>query len=146
MQIEIKIDEACKEPRVIVVTDRMTDEIRALAGRLSGESPHVLAGFREDAVTLLAEEELIRIYTAAGAVMAETAAGEYRLRLRLYELEARLNPGRFVRISNSEIVNLDKVKGFDLSLAGTIRVTLAGGAVTYVSRRYVTKIKQALGI
>ena len=146
MQIEIKIDDACREPHILIVTDRMTDEIRALAEKLSDESPHVLAGFREDTVTLLAEEKIIRIYAAAGAVLAETEEGKYRLRLRLYELEARLNPRRFVRISNSEIVNLDKVKGFDLSLAGTIRVTLAGDIVTYVSRRYVTKIKQALGI
>ena len=29
---------------------------------------------------------------------------------------------------------------------GTIRVTLEGGAVSYVSRRYVRKIKEALGL
>jgi len=51
-----------------------------------------------------------------------------------------------VRISNSEIINLRKVKAFDLSLAGTIQVSLLNGTVTYVSRRYVPKIKQVLGI
>ena len=29
MQIEIRIDENCKEPKLIVVTDRMTDEVNA---------------------------------------------------------------------------------------------------------------------
>ena len=62
------------------------------------------------------------------------------------ELEERLAKDRFVRISNSEIINLKQVKGFDLSFAGTICVTLSGGTVTYVSRRYVAKIKQVLGI
>ena len=42
--------------------------------------------------------------------------------------------------------NLKKVKGFDLSFSGTICVTLSNGALTYVSRRYVAKIKQVLGI
>ena len=51
-----------------------------------------------------------------------------------------------MRISNSEIVNLKKVRGFDLSFAGTICVSLSDGSVTYVSRRYVSKIKQVLGI
>ena len=31
-------------------------------------------------------------------------------------------------------------------VTGTIRVTLEGGAVSYVSRRYVRKIKEALGL
>ena len=52
----------------------------------------------------------------------------------------------FVRISNSEIINLKKVKSFDLSFAGTICVTLSNGQTTYVSRRYVSKIKQVLGM
>jgi len=61
-------------------------------------------------------------------------------------LEERLNAKRFVRISNGEIVNLGQVKGFDLSFAGTICVNMKNGSVTYVSRRYVSKIKQVLGL
>ena len=68
------------------------------------------------------------------------------IRLRLYEVEQRLERVSFVRISNSDIINLKKVKRFDLSFAGTICVTLLNGTVTYVSRRFVTKIKKILGI
>lgn len=68
------------------------------------------------------------------------------MRLRLYELEQRLDARRFVRISHSEIVNLKQVTGLDLGLTGTIRMTLSGGTVTYVSRRYVKRIKEALGL
>ena len=63
-----------------------------------------------------------------------------------YEAEQRLAKCSFVRISNSDIVNLKKVKGFDLSFVGTICVSLSNGTVTYVSRRYVAKIKQLLGL
>ena len=70
----------------------------------------------------------------------------YALRQRLYELEERLSARMFVRISHSELINLNRVRGFDLSLAGTICVTLTGGVSTYVSRRYVSKIKQVLGL
>ncbi len=68
------------------------------------------------------------------------------MRQRLYELEERLDGTMFVRISNSEIINLKKVRKLDLSLTGTIRVLMTDGAATYVSRRYVKKIKQVLGI
>ena len=92
------------------------------------------------------QSQIYRIGASEGKVYAVTDEGEYQLRLRLYELENRLDKGSFVRISNSEIINLKRVKGFDLSLAGTICVRLTNGMVTYVSRRYVARIKQVLGI
>ena len=70
----------------------------------------------------------------------------FDLKERLYELEARLDRHTFVRISQSEIVNLTKVTALDLTLTGTIKMTLAGDTVCYVSRRYVKKIKEALGL
>ena len=75
-----------------------------------------------------------------------TPDGEFTLRLRLYEAEERLRQQRFVRISNSEIINLNKAKNFDLSFTGTICVTLSDGSKAYVSRRYVNRIKEVLGI
>ena len=52
----------------------------------------------------------------------------------------------FIRISKSEIVNLKMVDSLDLSFIGTICIKLKNGTNTYVSRRYVKKIKQILGI
>ena len=58
MQIEIKIDEKCKEPKIIVMTDKMTDEVNAIIKRLSDEQPQVIAGFREDVVEVLEPSEI----------------------------------------------------------------------------------------
>ena len=146
VKIEIQVDESRKEPMVVVYTDKVNEEIHALVRRLSQDAPQVLVGFREDEAAILQEETILRVYAEGGKVLAETMDGSFTLRLRLYELEERLDRTRFVRISNSEIVNLRKVKGFDLSLAGTICVRMQNDAVTYVSRRYVAKIKQVLGL
>ncbi|MEG0366555.1 MAG: LytTR family DNA-binding domain-containing protein, partial [Coprobacillus sp.] len=70
----------------------------------------------------------------------------YLLKLRLYELEQRLSQSKFVRISHSEIINLNEVINFDLSFTGTIQVKLSNNNMTYVSRRYVSRIKKILGI
>ena len=95
---------------------------------------------------VLEEDDILRIYAVNGRVFAVLPSGEYMLRLRLYEVEERLKQQHFVRISNSEIINLKKVRSFDLSLTGTICVVLADGSKTYASRRYVTKLKGVLGI
>ncbi len=146
MQIEVKIDPSCREPKLIICIDKLNDKIALLVKKLSEETPEVIAGFRDQNVTLLAQPDLFRIYTANGKVFAQTEREEYQLRLRLFELEQRLDKRMFARISHSEILNLNKVKSFDLSFAGTIRVSLSNGTATYVSRRYVPKIKQILGI
>ncbi len=146
MEIEIKLDSNYKEPKIIVLTDRMSEEVNQLVKKLTDETPQMIAGFQEDQLRVLQQEELYRVFTRNGKVFASTDEGEFSLRLRLYELEDRLEKNHFVRISNSEIVNLRKVKNFDLSFAGTICVRLLNGTVTYVSRRFVPKIKQVLGI
>lgn len=146
MQLEIKIDSSYTEPKIIVMTASMTDEVQAVMKKLSENTPQIITGSRNDKIEVLEPEDLIRIYTSSGKVFAVTGKGEYLVRLRLYELEERLDANQFVRISNSEIINLKKVQNFDLSFTGTICVKLSDGTLTYVSRRYVSKIKKILGI
>ena len=145
VRLEVKVDAAYSEPYVVIYTDKVTEEIQTLVRRLSQDAPQVIVGFQDDEAVILAQENILRVYAEGGKVFAEAIDGRYSLRLRLYELEERLDAKRFVRISNAEIVNLNLVRGFDLSFTGTICVRMKNDTVTYVSRRYVAKIKQVLG-
>lgn len=146
MQIEIKIDKNCIEPKIVIMAQSMTEDVKRIVDLLSAETPQLLAGFRNDQFEILDPTKVLRLYAQQGKVIAVTESGEYTLRQRLYELEEKLEKDGFIRISNSEIINLRKAKNFDLSLAGSICVRLSDGTITYVSRRYVSKIKQLLGI
>lgn len=146
MQIEVKIDVSQTKPKVIIITDEVTEEVNSIVKKLSESTPQIISGYRNEKIEILEKEDMIRIYALDGKTFVVTENGDYLLKARLYELEERLGKDKFVRISNSEIINLKKVKGFDLSLAGTICVLLKNGTKTYVSRRYVGKIKQVLGI
>ncbi len=146
MQIEVKIDSSCMEPKVIILTASMTEDVNTILNKLSDQSPQIISGSKNNKFEVIEQADLIRIYTSNGKVFAVTHKGEYALRLRLYEIEERLPSRQFVRISNSEIINLKNVNNFDLSLTGTICVKLANGTITYVSRRYVSKLKKILGI
>ena len=146
MQVEFKIDPKCAEPRIVVIAAGMTEEIEALLKGLSGQKTQMITGQKEGKLEILEQAELIRFFAQGGKVFASTRRGQYALRMRLYELEERLDPRRFVRISNSEIINLGEAESFDLSIAGTICVQMKNGETTYVSRRYVSKIKKILGL
>ena len=124
----------------------MTEDVNIILNKLSDQAPQIISGSKDNKIEVIELENLIRIYASSGKVFAVTHKGEYALRLRLYEIEERLPPHQFVRISNSEIINLKNVNNFDLSFTGTICVKLANGTITYVSRRYVSKLKKILGI
>ena len=126
--------------KIIVMTDKMTDEVNAIIKRLSDEQPQVICRIQEDVVEVLEPSEIYRVFAESGKVFAETNHGEYA-----FPPEAirggnnGFDSKTFVRISNSDIINLRKVKSFDLSFVGTICITLSNGTVTYVSRRSVAK-------
>ena len=146
MQIEISIDPKYIIPKLIIKTESVTDEVTEVMKKLSEDVPKVITGFNEDCAEVLEPEDIYRFYSSQGKVFAVTDNGEYTVRTRLYEIEEQMNLPKFVRVSNSEIINLRKVRNFDLSLAGTICVKFTDGSDTYVSRRYVSKIKKILGI
>ena len=146
MEVELKLDPRQREPKAVILAAELTPELKALAEQLAGLSLGPLTVWEGERATVLGQGEFLRFFTDGKGVSAQTARGVYSVRLRLYEREERLDRRRFVRISNSEIVNLDYVTALDLSLAGTIRMTLDHSVNTYVSRRYVKRIKEALGL
>ena len=145
MKLEVHIDSALAEARVEVYAPARTPEVDALLDRLTAaEAP--LLGFRDDGSAVpLEPEDVLRFYGEDKDVRVQTGEAVYTVRERLYELERRLAGRSFARVSHSEIVNLKRVTALDLSLTGTIRMTLTGGVTAYVSRRYVKKIKEVLG-
>ncbi len=146
MQVEIKIDSSYIKPKIIILTASMTEDVNNIVKKLSEDTSQIISGQKDEKIEIIEQSDLIRIYANAGKVYAVTNKGEYILRFRLYEIESRLPFNEFIRISNSEIINLRKVNNFDLSFTGTICVKLSNGTTTYVSRRYVPKLKKILGI
>ena len=146
MKIELHIDPSLSETEVTVRAPARTPEVDALLDRLTaGNAP--LLGFCSNGTAVpLDPEKVLRFYGEDKDVRVQTTDGIYTVRERLYELERRLAGRPFARVSHSEIVNLKRVTALDLRLTGTIRMTLTGGVTVYVSRRYVKKIKEVLGL
>lgn len=146
MDVELRLEPGRKEPKIIILAGEDSPELRRLAEELSGLALGPVAVWKGEQALRLPQGDFLRFYADGKGVSAQTGEEVYSVRLRLYELEERLDPRRFVRISNSEIINLDRVTAVDLSLTGTIRMTLDGSVQSYVSRRYVKKIKETLNL
>ncbi len=65
---------------------------------------------------------------------------------RLYELELMLSDRDFLRISKSQIVNIQKIRSLHPELNRTITAVLCSGEKLTISRKYVPHLKQLLSL
>lgn len=146
MKVTIQIHDKFIEPQVMICNHILTDEVKELQESINQVVNKVITVYTENGAKRLTHESFIRFYAEEQKVYAQTKTKKYTLHTRLYELEQELSKQDFVRISNSEIVNIRKIKSLDTSITGTIQMFLEGDIETYVSRRNVKKIKTALEI
>ncbi len=146
MKVEIKIDKKVSETTVVIIANELTNEVIELQETLLNTKPNIISGFSDYKLEIIKEENIVRIFADQGKVYIVTKDKEFTSKLTLNELENRLNKSYFLRISRGDIINLNKVKSFDLSFVGTIYVEMLNGDVLYVSRRKLKDVKNDLGI
>ncbi len=146
MKTEIRISKTEPEARAILVAPKLSPELEQAWRFLEGIGTNRITGFWEGKAMILDPTKILRIWAEDDDVYARTENETFRLKNRLYEIESRLDPTSFVRISRSEIINLDQAESFDLSLMGTIEIRMKDGHRSYVARRNVKKLKEVLGV
>ncbi len=97
-----------------------------------------------DGLEFISQRDIVRAYTLGRKVMIETEDITYTVRKSLSRLEEDLDPSRFIRISQSEIINIYRVKCFDINIAGTIGVEFENGTKSWASRSCVKAIKELI--
>ena len=137
-------DDSVDETEVIVRARTQDDEVAKILKTLSSDSNGVIISNTLSSKYLIYHSDILLISREGRHVFVRTTSGECMLNEPLYRIEERLNPTWFLRISQSEIVNLRHVKGWSLTRGGTIRIELSDGTTTSTSRRYAVKIRMIL--
>ena len=147
MKIEFEIDKNTDETKVVIYAKQMNEEVKNIMNKLeNNNNPESIMGLLDDMNYILDLKDIESFFTEDSKVFARKDSKKYRIKKRIYELEDFLSNTTFVRISNSEIVNFNKVDSLDIQGRITIILKFISGEVTYVSRRYISKIKKYLNI
>lgn len=93
---------------------------------------------------LLAPHEIDRVEADDYYAHIRSGTNAYRVRMSLKELEARLDPARFVRIHRSTIVRVDEIRELRDAGARTC-VILHDGTALPVGRRRLARVRSLLG-
>ncbi|MBR0491435.1 MAG: LytTR family transcriptional regulator [Clostridia bacterium] len=147
MKIEFKIDKNIDETKVVIYAKEMNEEVKNIMNKLeSNNNSESIMGLIDDMNYILDLNDIESFFTEDYKVFARKDGKKYRVKKRIYELEDFLSNTTFVRISNSEIVNFNKVDSLEIQGRITIILKFKSGEITYVSRRYISKIKKYLNI
>ncbi len=147
VDIEVVLNEKYLDPAVKIYTQSNTRQVENIVYAIENASDNdfpQIAGYLDDKIVFISQRDIIRVHTEGRRVLVQTEDGSYVVRKTLGGIEEDLNSERFIRISQSEIVNLYKVKCFDINVAGTIGVEFDNGMKSWVSRSRVKDIKNKL--
>jgi len=70
----------------------------------------------------------------------------YQSAEKLYQLEEKLLPHKFIRIGKSMLLNIEVIQSVSPTLSGRFEATLVNDERVAVSRKYVPELKKALGM
>ena len=142
MKFKMIIDPT-KDEEIVVTThapSELTEKIQQLVQEYTGTDR--VAAYLEDDIQMLLFTEIACITVIDGKTVAVDSKGKrYRLKQRLYELEAIL-PQSFIRINKSAIANERMIERFAANFSGAVDVVFQGGYREYVSRRCFAEIKR----
>lgn len=142
MKFKLIIDETKDEEVTATVHCRtaLTDQIEALVMNHTGTD--ALAAYTEDEMKMLPFADIECITVLGGRTYAiDSRSRRYRLKYRLYELEAIL-PASFIRINKSTLANETRLDRFAVTYSGAVDAVFQCGYREYVSRRCFAQIKR----
>jgi len=142
MKFKLIIDKEKDEEVVATVhsCSALTDEIEALILKHAGADR--IPAYRDDDMKMLAFSDIECVTVLDGKTYAIDSKNQrYRLRQRLYELEALL-PTSFIRINKSTLANEKRLDRFAVTYSGAVDAVFQCGYTEYVSRRCFAQIKR----
>ena len=119
-------------------------EVERILTTLSGRTTRLLARSGEG-YRVIPQSDVVHFFSDTGLTKLWTADRSYLLDPTLNDLEQRLDPAVFFRVSRAAIVNLDCVTEVLPLTGGVAEVVLRTGVRLEVSRRRVKDLLQRLG-
>ena len=137
-------DDTAEHTEVIIRAKSQDEEVERILEALGTDARTSIVCETLSSSRLINKNDIVIISKDGRYLSVKTTNGEYVVNEPLYKMEEKLDPVWFIRISQSEIVNLRYVKGWDFSKSGIITIEMINGIRSYTSRRYAKQIREVL--
>lgn len=144
--MDIQVEEQYTEGlQVVIRCPEKTEQIRRLRAHIALFDSKLQA--KADGTTCFVNAgDVLYFESVDDRTFLYTDNAVMEIAYRLYELELMLSERDFLRISKSQIVNIQKTRALHPELNRTLTATLCSGEKLTISRKYVPHLKQLLSL
>lgn len=146
MKIDIDINEHYNETTVIIKAKELNDQVSEIIENLKGQKNRTITGKQGQKIYVLNPSDIHLFYSEGSKVYAKTSEQRFEIKQKLYEIEEQLEGTSFIRISKSAIVNIRQIMNIEVFFNGSLVVKLKNGHEEVISRRFVSKVKEFIGM
>lgn len=143
--MKIQIMEQEKDLEVIIKCQRVNEQVIRLKSHIE-LFDNTLQGRVQNETCFVQAKDVLYFEAVDNRMFLYTEKEVMEIKHRLYELELMLSSKDFIRISKSQIVNVNKIRSLKPEINRTILATMCNGEQLYVSRTYVKTFRELLGV
>ncbi len=142
MKLNVFVDKT-QEERIDIYIKEKRQLVEDIENLISEEN--ILLCYKDSEIYKVSFSEIILLAVENEKVAVFTEKDKFFIKERLYMAEEKLSSD-FIRLNQSAIGNIRKIRKFDCSVSGTLKVTFTNGLTDYVSRRQVKAVRERLGL
>ena len=147
IKVRTNISSNYQNIEICINAPERNDTVQRLENVLLSKSSNLIEqviGMQGNDIFIINVLDIIMFYSEDKNNFCKTKDSVYKIKEKLYYLEDMLPKNKFIRISNSTIVNIEHVKCFNTSIIGKILVKFKDGSEETVSRRRASDIMKFL--
>lgn len=148
MNIEVatNISKEYENIKITLQAPELNEEVQNILNNLTTicEDKNIIVGNRDNEIFLLKIKDILYFFSEEKYNYAKTQEGIFKVKDRMYEIEEKYSKNKFIRISSSYIINLNKTKSFDVSQIGSIVAKMEDGKNILISKRRIRDVKEFL--
>ena len=145
MKVTIEKSEKYKTPEILVRCEEIDETLRDVISYI-GIAGKSIIGETESETCFIPINEVFYFESVDKIIFIYTNKQIYKSSAKLYILEEQLTDTYFARVSKTTIINLKKLKSVKSVKNARLEGTLSNDEKIIISRQYVPKIKEKLGV
>ena len=133
------------EEEVIIYAHEKNQLVKDIESLVNTSSIEI-KGVCDEEIKILNPIDISCFISEANKVYALIADKRYQIKYRLYQLEELELNKYFIKINQSCYANIKRIKKFESTITGAMKVIFNNGYIDYISRRELKNVKERMGL